>query len=32
MSLVSDCKVEEDLEAKRLAAIKKLYNEGDAHE
>ena len=29
---LQDCKVEEDLEAKRLAAIKKLYNEGDAHE
>ena len=29
---LQDCKVEDDLEAKRLAAIKKLYNEGDTHE
>ena len=29
---LQDCKAEDDLEAKRLSAIKKLYNEGDTHE
>lgn len=29
---LQDCKVEDDLEAKRLAAIRKLYNEGETHE